>query len=163
MARALFVGLTTLDCIYQVNHVPASDEKIVAQATLFAAGGPATNAAVAFRHLGNEAVVLAALGQHPITAMIRTDLDQAGIHMVDLTPNAPEPPPLSTILVTEATGERAVVSRNAVGRQVPESHALAHYLDGVDTVLIDGHQMAVGLEIARLARQRKIPRRGGCR
>jgi sugar/nucleoside kinase (ribokinase family) len=157
MARVLFVGLITLDCIYQVDRVPTSDEKIVAQDNVFAAGGPATNAAVACRHLGNEAVVLAALGRHPITAMIRTDLEQVGVQIVDLTPDSPEPPPISTILVTEATGERAVVSRNAVGRQVPGSLPCADYLTGVDSVLIDGHQMAVGLEIARLARQHSIP------
>jgi sugar/nucleoside kinase (ribokinase family) len=157
MPHGLFVGLITLDCIYQVDHVPTSDEKTVAQDNLFAAGGPATNAAVAFSRLGNEATVLGALGQHPITSMIRTDLEKVGVPITDLCPAITEPPPLSTILVTAATGERAVVSRNALGRQIHLPNDLAHYLEGVDIVLIDGHQMAVGLEIARLARQRDIP------
>ena len=65
MATGLFVGLTTLDCIYQVSRLPASDEKMVAEACLLVAGGPATNAAIAFAALGNRATLVAALGQHP--------------------------------------------------------------------------------------------------
>jgi sugar/nucleoside kinase (ribokinase family) len=157
MARGLFVGLITLDCIYQVSQVPARDEKIVAQESLLVAGGPATNAAVAFRHLGNEAVLLGALGQHPVTSLIRADLEGQGLEIRDLSPDYPDPPPLSTILVTAATGERAVISRNAVGRQLRPDHRLTDLLRGIDMVLIDGHQMAVGEAVATLARQQGIP------
>jgi sugar/nucleoside kinase (ribokinase family) len=96
------VGLTTLDCIYRVDHVPTADEKVVAQDSLLVAGGPATNAAVMFRHLGHQAAVVSALGQHPITSLIRTDLAAQQVELSDLTPNSPNPPPLSTILVTAA-------------------------------------------------------------
>jgi len=151
------VGLTTLDCIYQVEHVPAADEKVVAQDSLLVAGGPATNAAVMFRHLGNEAVVVSALGHHPVTSLIRADLAAQKVQLIDLMPDAVAPPPLSTILVTTATGERSVVSRNAVGRQVTPPGHWGIWLEGVDIVLIDGHQMALGQAIAAGARQRGIP------
>jgi len=157
VARGLFVGLTTLDCIYRVEQVPAADEKVVAQDSLLVAGGPATNAAVMFRHLGNEAVVASALGSHAITSLVRADLAEQAVETIDLTPMAVDPPPVSTILVTAATGERAVVSRNALGRQVPPPAQLAPWLDGIDVVLLDGHQMALGRAIAQLARQRQVP------
>lgn len=151
------MGLTTLDCIYRVDRVPAADEKVVARDSLMVAGGPATNAAVMFRHLGNEAIVVSALGQHPVTSLIRLDLKEQGVDHMDLLPNEASSPPLSTIMVTAATGERAVVSRNAVDRQVfPLSH-LSSWLEGVDVVLIDGHQMALGQAVAEVARQRQIP------
>ena len=82
------MGLTTLDCIYQVEHVPAADEKVVAQDSLLVAGGPATNAAVMFRHLGNEAVVVSALGHHPVTSLIRADLAAQKVQLIDLMPDA---------------------------------------------------------------------------
>ena len=60
----LFVGLTTLDLIYRVAHLPQSNEKQTAADLAIAAGGPATNAAVTFRHLGNQAKLMSAVGQH---------------------------------------------------------------------------------------------------
>lgn len=157
MARGLFVGLTTLDCIYRVGHVPTADEKVLAHDSLLVAGGPATNAAVMFRYLGNEAILLSAVGRHPTASLIHADLATQQVTLVDLTPSSDQPPPLSTILVTAATGERAVVSRNALDRQVAPPLDPAPWLEGVDVVLIDGHQMALGLAIVQLARQRQIP------
>ena len=152
MATGLFVGLITLDSLYRVSHIPASDEKLVADDHLLVAGGPATNAAIAFAALGNRALVMGALGCHPLAALVAADLASHGVEVLDLTPQAQSPPPLSTILVTAATGDRAVVSRNAVGRQAPAPADLASALAGIDIVLIDGHQMATGLAIARAAR-----------
>jgi sugar/nucleoside kinase (ribokinase family) len=157
MACGLFVGLITLDCIYRVDNVPASDEKIVAQDCQLVAGGPVTNAAVAFRYLGQEARLLGALGQHPLTSLIRADLAAQGVDIWDWHAQSLAPPPLSTILVTTATGQRAVISRNAVGRQLETPDNLNEVLNGVDIVLMDGHQMALGQAIAVLARQRHIP------
>lgn len=157
MAAGLFVGLITLDCIYRVDHVPSSDEKIVATDSLLVAGGPATNAAIAFAALGNCATVVGALGQHPLAELVRADLATHNIEVVDLTPQLTAPPPLSTILITAATGDRAVVSRNAVGRQAAPSASLDPLLKAVDIVLIDGHQMAVGHAIARQAQAQSLP------
>ncbi len=151
------MGLITLDCIYRVDHVPSSDEKIVAADSLLVAGGPATNAAIAIAALGHRAILAGALGQHPLADLVRADLATYNIEVVDLTPQLTAPPPLSTSLVTTATGDRAVVSRNAVGRQVAPSSDLNSLLKAVDIVLIDGHQMAVGHTIARQAQAQSIP------
>ncbi len=157
MATGLFVGLITLDCIYRVSHMPSSDEKIVAEESLLVAGGPATNAAIAFAALGNRATLVGALGRHPLADLIRAELIGYGVQVVDLTPSLDTPPPLSTILVTAATGDRAVVSRNAVGRQAEAAIALEHTLTGAEVVLIDGHQMAVGRAVATQARSQNLP------
>ncbi len=155
--RGLFVGLITLDCVYQVHHVPEANEKTVAQDSWLGAGGPATNAAVTFSQMGNAAQVLGALGQHPMTSLVRADLAHHEVDVLDLSPAIADPPPLSTILVTAATGDRAVISRNAVGRQIEPPLHYDHWLRGVDVVLVDGHQMALGRAVATLARQRSIP------
>ncbi|HEY9879582.1 MAG TPA: PfkB family carbohydrate kinase [Leptolyngbyaceae cyanobacterium] len=157
MAYGLFVGLTTLDCIYQVERVPTSDEKLVAHDSLLVAGGPATNAAVTFRYLGNEAVIMGVLGTHPVSSLIGSDLTQQKVTLIDLMPNRVEPPPLSTVLVTASTGERAVVSRNAVNCQALANDVDESCLENIDVVLLDGHQMEVGIQIARWANQRGIP------
>ncbi|MFQ3627833.1 MAG: PfkB family carbohydrate kinase [Cyanobacteriota bacterium] len=160
--RGLFVGLTTLDLIYQVEAVPSSNQKVVARDVAIAAGGPATNAAVTFAHLGGEAVLLSSLGQHPMTGLIRADLATWGVQSFDLDPERQDSPAVSSILVTAATGDRAVVSRNAVGAQVAGDRIPAEIAKAVaerqfDGVLIDGHQMAVSGAIAQQARAAGIP------
>ncbi|MBE9137416.1 sugar kinase [Nodosilinea sp. LEGE 07088] len=157
MTTGLFIGLITLDCIYRVDHVPGSNEKLVAEASLLVAGGPATNAAVTFAALGNRATLIGSLGQHPLADLVRSELAEWGVAVVDLTPQLKAPPPLSTILVTAATGDRAVVSRNALGRQAALPNDAERLLQGIDIVLIDGHQMAAGLAVAQWTRSQNIP------
>ncbi len=161
----LFVGLTTLDLIYKVSRIPQPNEKLVAADLAIAAGGPATNAAVTFRHLNNKAILLSAIGQHAVAALIRADLIAQQVELWDLLPERVEVPPLSSILVTDPTdevqsstrGQRAVVSRNAVHLQVPAYQVPVNMLDGVDIVLIDGHQLEVSVAIAQAAQQQNIP------
>lgn len=160
--RGLFVGLTTLDVVYRVVQVPASNQKVVAEESAIAAGGPATNAAVTFAHLGGAATLLSSLGCHPISELIRADLADWGVRHVDLDAARQEPPSVSSILVTAATGDRAVVSRNAVGAQVTGDRIPAEIAKALaecqfDSVLIDGHQMAVSEAIAQQARAAGIP------
>ncbi|WP_404789781.1 PfkB family carbohydrate kinase [Altericista sp. CCNU0014] len=153
----LFVGLTTLDLIYSVPHLPQSNEKQVAADMAIAAGGPATNAAVTFRHFDNEAILLGAVGQHPLAGLVRADLAAQRVELWDLRPEGADPPPLSSILVTEQTGDRAVISRNAVRLQVAARQIPSDILDGVDIVLIDGHQLEASVAIAKAAQQQNIP------
>lgn len=159
--RGLFVGLITLDLVYRVEALPQPNEKCVALDSTLAAGGPATNAAVTFSHLGHsrtdQATVLGVLGQHPMRHLILEDLNRWRVAIADLNPQHPDPPPASSILVTAATGDRAVVSLNAVRCQAEVSQIPPDILEGIDIVLIDGHQMAVGAEMAAIAQSRQIP------
>lgn len=159
--RGLFVGMTTLDCLYQAQHPPTADEKVVATKSLLVSGGPATNAAVAFAQLGssqgNDAILLSAVGAHPLTALLKEDLQEYGVTIADLSPQRLAPPPVSSIVVSQETGERAVVSSNAVDMQVAADQVRADILENVNIVLIDGHQMAVGAQIAQWAKAQQIP------
>lgn len=157
MKTGIFVGLMTLDCIYQTQTPLAPNEKQVAEAMLLAAGGPATNAAIAFQALGGRAVLVGALGQHPLTTVIRDDLAHQGVELVDLTPQAMTPPPFSSIIVNVSTGDRAVISRNAADRPIPTKPPEVDLLTQADCVLVDGHQLPVGRHLAESARSRKIP------
>ncbi len=148
----------TLDCIYQAQRPPQANEKLVADTAMMAAGGPATNAAVALAALGGRATVMAAVGQHPVTTLLREDMAQVGVSIEDLTPQRQTPPPISSIVVSQASGERAVISRNAVGLQVdPQVVNLTDFLTDIDVVLVDGHQMVLGQQIARDLKPLGIP------
>ncbi|MGB7486583.1 MAG: PfkB family carbohydrate kinase [Phormidesmis sp.] len=157
--RGLFIGVTTLDCIYQAEHPPAANEKVMALKSLMVAGGPATNAAVAFAQLGrqNRAVLASVLGEHSLTSLLREDLQGQGVILADLNPSRLGPPPVSSIVVTAATGDRAVISRSAADLQIEASRVSKEILDGVDIILIDGHQMAASAQIAQWAKAQQIP------
>ncbi len=154
-ATGLFVGMTTLDLIYLAPHLPQSNQKLVAIDHTTAAGGPATNAAVTFQSLGNQAKLLSAIGQHPMTAMMRADL--AALELWDLAPDRTESPPISSIIVTQSTGDRAVISINDTRFQADAAAIPAQILQNVQIVLIDGHQMVVGAAIAQAAKALGIP------
>ncbi|MBD2567171.1 sugar kinase [Anabaena lutea] len=154
---ALFVGLVTLDLIYLADSPPKNNQKLVATDYTVAAGGPATNASVTFSHLGNQAQLLTVLGSHPMTQLIRTDLGNYQVAIIDLDSSKDTPPPVSSIIVTQSTGERAVISINAVKTQANITSIPTNILQNTDIILIDGHQMAVSKIIAETAKNQNIP------
>jgi len=97
-----------------------------------------------------------------IDAMFGTvrGLERAGLDVVDLLAGMDAAPPVSTVLLTRATGERAVVSVNATataGVRVPADAALDDLLDGAAVLLVDGHHLEVAVALAARARRRGVP------
>ena len=154
--NGLFVGLVTLDLIYLAQSPPKNNQKLVAEDYTVAAGGPVTNAAVAFSYLGNNAQILGAVGCHPMTQLIERDLANYQIEIIDFNPTTENPPPVSSIIVS-SKGERAVISINAVKNQANIDAISADILQDIDIVLVDGHQMKLGCAIASLAKAENIP------
>jgi sugar/nucleoside kinase (ribokinase family) len=155
--QGLFVGLTTLDLIYLVADLPQSNQKIVALEQTIASGGPATNAAVTFSCLGNQAKLMSIVGKHTLSQLIYQDLSNYSLEISDLAPSILSSPPLSSIFVSQSTGERAVVSLNATKIQATVEQIPENTLQDIDVVLIDGHQINLSEIIAKQAKQLKIP------
>lgn len=155
--NGLFVGLVTLDFIYSTADFPEKNQKIVASDYTVAAGGPATNAAVVYSYLGDRARVWGVVGTHPMTQLIRADLESHGVAISDLDPRRSQPPPISSIVITPSTGDRAVISINATKSQITSDRLPPDPLQSIDIVLIDGHQMVAGQIIAQLAKAKNIP------
>ena len=154
------MGLTTLDLIYHATSAPQSNQKVVAESMMFAAGGPATNAAIAFAALGGDATLISVVGQHPLAQWVHTDLSQHQVTHLELTLDRVEPPTVSSIVVSE-TGDRAIISKNAQGFQLSnfavQDRLLEIALETFDIILFDGHQMALSQAIAEQAFQLGIP------
>jgi sugar/nucleoside kinase (ribokinase family) len=146
-AAGLFVGLTTLDTIYRVDRLPAADEKIAAREVFVGAGGPATNAAITFAHLGGRPRLVSAIGSGPLADFVRADVGASGVTHRDVRPDALDLP-VSAVLVGHATagdaGARAVVSAHAAGDRAARPgfarQAGPAVLAGARVVLLDGHQ-----------------------
>ena len=159
----LFVGLSTLDVIQLVEQVPHPDEKVRALDISLAAGGPATNAAVAFAGLGGRAVLITRLADDSASALVRADLAEYGVGIIDGFGSAGSTT-VASILVTQSTGERAVVSAADRGRSAESFESVitqsdwSGLLDEVapDIVLIDSYEVDISGPIADHARQRDL-------
>jgi sugar/nucleoside kinase (ribokinase family) len=159
--RAVIAGLCTFDLIQQVERVPAANEKATARRQVVAAGGPAANAAATFAHLGGDATLITAVGDHPLAAGVKADLADLGVTLVDLAAGDPRPPAVSSVLVTAGTGARSVVSRNAAGRDVRAPDDLDALIGDADLVLVDGHHPALARAALSAARDRLTLLDGG--
>ena len=155
--QGLFVGLVTLDVSYLATGVPSPNQKLVAADGTISAGGPATNAAITYQYLGNCATVCGVVGQHPISHLILAELERDRVQLQDLDPTRQEPPPISSIIVTQGSGDRAVISLNATKSQIEDRPLPPNLLRNIDIVLIDGHQMTASTKIAQQAKANNIP------
>jgi sulfofructose kinase len=147
------VGLCTVDLIQRVQDLPAPGEKVQSLSVEIAAGGPATNAAVAIAALGGRARLVTVLGAHPLARLAAEDLSSNGVTVNDVLPTRNAPPPVSAVSVRTSDGERTVVSHNAKGVAAPP----AVDLSGAAALLLDGHHPTLALEAARKARAHGIP------
>ena len=161
---ALFAGLTTLDVLHRLDHVPDPSLKVTSTDFTMAAGGPATNAAVTYAALcaasralsgpfdeagaasgaalpsADEPTLLTALGEGPVSAFLAADLAAVGVRVVDATAPASSPtsrePAVSSII--EHPSGRMVASTNA--RLDADAERIAADLpERVGAVLVDGH------------------------
>ena len=106
---ALFAGLTTLDVLHRLDHVPDPLLKVTSTDFTMAAGGPATNAAVTYAALsaasralsgsddeagatshplvssGDAPMLLTALGEGPVSAFLAADLAASCVRVLDAT------------------------------------------------------------------------------
>ena len=135
----VFVGLATLDVIHRIAKPPAANEKITSTAQFVAAGGPAANAAVTFAALGGRAILVTALGADPIAGMIRAELTAHDVAVVDAAAGTIRAVPVSAVAVVESTGDRSVISADAVNSEASAPDELAGLIAGADVVLVDGH------------------------
>lgn len=150
MPKGIFLGLATVDLLYRLPRFVVSGEKLPARERYEFGGGPAANAAATFSLLGGEALLLAQIGSHPLSAIIIDDLSSCGVFVEDLAPERAESPATSCIMITDGSSDRTIVSSPA-SRHLPGVPSTLSFED-VDTLLVDGHEMAASVDASKRAR-----------
>lgn len=156
MADGIFVGLSTLDIVYAVDEFPRANSKVAARSQDVFTGGPATNASIAFAHLGGRASLVTAVGRHALADSIKAELRHYSVNLIDLNPDFALSPVISSISV-DKMGERNVVSANAVRVSVPDVQVNQAALENASILLVDGHYMPACQAWASSARARGVP------
>lgn len=156
MPVGIFVGLSTIDVVYRVEKFPTPNTKVAAQSQDVFVGGPATNAAIAYAHLGGSATLVSAIGHHAVADVIRKDAETRHVRHIDLNPSFDQPPAISSVSVDSA-GRRNVISANGARIDAPAAEIDQRALEGARVLLVDGHYMAACQAWAGAAHARGIP------
>lgn len=157
MAHGVFVGLSTIDLIHTVDAFPPPNSKATAQSQELFVGGPATNAAITFSHLGASATLVTAVGRSRFAAIVKDELQRYAVELVDLNPEFDGLPAISSVWVNRQ-GQRSVVSVNAARSTNYSSPRIdAATLASARILLVDGHSMEACQAWARAARSAGIP------
>jgi sugar/nucleoside kinase (ribokinase family) len=155
VANGIFVGLSTVDVVYGVDEFPPPNSKIVARSQDVFAGGPATNASIAFGHLGGKSTLVTAVGRHPLASVTKHELQRYSIQLIDLNPDLDQAPVISCVTVNR-NGERNVVSANATRVTAEPAQVNEAILEEASVVLVDGHYMEACQVWSKAARSRGI-------
>lgn len=163
MPSAVFVGLTVLDVVSRVQDYPEPNQKVTATRQDVAAGGPAANAAVAFAALGGSATLITYLGSSAMAGIARADLVQHGVTVIDCAGEGFELQ-VSSITVSEASGDRAIVSTDGgsfddatIAQDLRERHAVVEALESANAILVDGHHPYLAHAVLALVEGRELP------
>jgi len=147
---ALFVGLCRIDFI-QIVHGGAP------LSLVYAAGGPATSAAVTFAFLGGRATLLTGVGRDSSADPIRADLRRAGVRLIDAA-EASDFKPATFYRARITPGSPSVsTTMDGSGPRLSPPPSLEALVGESRVVLIDGHHRALAKAAARAARERGRP------
>ncbi|MDR3753477.1 MAG: PfkB family carbohydrate kinase [Terracidiphilus sp.] len=156
MPSVLFVGLSTVDVVYDVDEFPATNTKVAARSQSVFAGGPATNAAIACAHLGSDAALVTVVGRHALASVIRQELEKCSVQLIDLNPDFADAPVISAVTVDKA-GNRNVVSANAMRVAAPPARVEPELCRQARIFMVDGHYMEACQAWAAAARASGTP------
>ena len=156
MTQAVFVGLSTIDIVYEVDKFPTPNSKVAAHTQEAFVGGPSANASITFAHLGGKGALVSAVGRHSLSHMVREELKKYSVQLIDLNPSFDEVPVISSVFV-DRKGQRNVVSANAIRVQTPPAAVDTGLCRQARIVMVDGHYMQACQSWAEAAHALKIP------
>lgn len=149
----LCVGQATYDLIFSVTAHPGPDEKVFADHFVCCGGGPAANAAVTIARLGLKAAFAGYLGNDLFGSNHWQELVNFGVD-TRFVVRGTAPTPLSAIMVKPG-GQRALINYKGATRPLSSDSIDFSDLD-VKTLLFDGHEPVISLELARYAKHHGI-------
>lgn len=152
--HVLFVGRTTFDVLYRLDHLPEEDTKTYAVAMHASSGGPATNAAITHALLGGESLLLSPIGAGPWAAEVRRALARHGVQHIDLAAGTAYETPLVTVLVNTGRSTRTAINPPLATTEFAPLHAAWNLRWGAlpHVILSDGFHLNATLDLLRACR-----------
>lgn len=148
--RGLFWGLLTIDLHFFTDHYPAENSKVKTKKFNSYVGGPATNAAITFSHLGGKSQLVTAIGKNPYKGMIFEELDEYLVEIYDSKSEEIIDPVFASIITNETSGSRTIFSYTP---KEPVAQP-AHFIEKqTEIALFDGFYIKSAIEAAKSCKQ----------
>jgi sugar/nucleoside kinase (ribokinase family) len=152
--KGLFWGLLTIDLHYFTKYYPEENTKTKVKKFNTYIGGPATNAAITFQHLGGEAKLTTAIGKNSYNSMIREELASYHIDVVDLKVKEKVEPIFASVITNESSGARTIFSYLPPKATLNDEDPLDPLK--YDIALFDGFYIETAIEKAKACREKGI-------
>ena len=153
--KILCVGLSTVDIQFLVDSYPGANQKQKAKRNEIYVGGPATNAAIAAAHLGSDVTLITPVGKNHLTRFIQNDIERHKVKLLDPIHDINADPIFASIVTTEHSGERSIVSYHPP--KVLVNNFIDHELTfDFDIALFDGFYPELAVPLAKLCREKGI-------
>ena len=108
--NGLFCGLLTIDLHFFTDHYPEENTKTKVRQFNSYIGGPVTNAAITFQHLGGNAHLVTAVGKNAFNPMVENEIKKYKVSMTDFRQEEPLEPIFASILTNKNSGTRTIFS-----------------------------------------------------
>ncbi len=144
--NGIFIGQTALDLHYFVTRLPKSNEVVESKDLEINVGGPATNAAIAFKYLGGFPFLFSPLGDTPFSEYAIEKLNTFGVNHINIENSDSYVPTISTIIST-SNGERTILTHNKPAENFIESLNLLLNMTDTDLCLTDFLNTEFALEV----------------
>lgn len=149
--KGLFWGLLTIDLHYFTNYYPEENTKTKVKKFNTYIGGPATNAAITFQHLGGKADLATAIGKNSFNSMIVEELAKYQISTADLKADEAEEPIFASIITNDSSGARTIFSYLPQKARLNPDFKLT--TKEYDIALFDGFYIETAIEKAKACRE----------
>lgn len=151
--KGLFHGLLTIDLHFFADYFPEENSKTKVKKFDSYIGGPATNAAITFQHLGGNSQLVTAIGQNSFSSMIYDRINQFKVKTTDLKKSEEVDPIFASILTNESSGSRTIFSYNPPETDSQLEHDIGNKYD---IALFDGFYIKSAIAKAKQCRDQGI-------
>lgn len=150
------VGITVLDRVFRVNHLPKSGGKYVAKDYFEVGGGPAATAAVAIAKLGMNVDYIGRVGSDDVASTMLRELNQYGVGTRHIKTIEAAKSSFSAVLVDDE-GERLIVNYQDADLSLESAWLKEINFAQFDSILCDVRWPAGAKHALEQAKSLKIP------
>ena len=154
MKKVLVTGVSVIDFIFKLDHIPKEFEKFRARDASISGGGIAANAAVAISKLGGTASLATRLGDDEIGLMIKKELIEEGVNIEFVKVFKEKKSSFSSVYI-DKNGERQVV--NFRDTSLPRTPVWLQKINKHDAYLADTRWNEGAVETLKIARKFNCP------
>jgi sulfofructose kinase len=158
MVDAVGIGLTCIDLVMNVDHLPVSDETVVSLTLDPLHGGVAAGFSVGLARLGVKSAFIGKIGDDDFGKTIKVEFEKEGVDVSGLLTQKKSGSPLSFVTV-DKRGERAIshFPGPAPFLNPMEVEGFSNLITSSKVIAIDGVSLYGGAKAAQIAKQKKIP------